>query len=239
MPLLPRQRLPRRQRLRHQSHPLIKLHMRPDLARLPDHHPRPVINEKMTPQLRPRVNVDPCPTVRPLRHHPRQQRHPRRIKQMRAPLNRDRLQPRIRQNNLLKTPRRRIPIKRRLHIRLQNPPHLRQLHQKLAHQLHRRLMQRLPLILQPQTPPHLRVQPLPNRRHQLIRHDPQFRRRHRHLRIKPRKQQMQQILAQRRNRRLRRQIPAIHMIDPPHCRVRGHQTFNDLRLLAIHNLPPP
>ena len=112
MPLRPPHQLPVRVLLEGQGpegHPLVELHVGADLSRLADHHPGPVVDEEPLPDRRPRVDVDPRLRMGELGHHPRDVRHSKQQQLVGQPVDGDRLQARIAEDDLVVAPSRRVP----------------------------------------------------------------------------------------------------------------------------------
>jgi hypothetical protein len=67
---------------RHQTHTLVELHMVANLASLTHYHASPMVNEEVSANDCPRVDVDARAPMRPLRHHAGDERHVRRVQHM-------------------------------------------------------------------------------------------------------------------------------------------------------------
>src|SRR6266403_2839383 len=101
---------------------VIKLNACPDLRRLADDHTGAVVDKKMRPNLRARVDVDAGAAVCPFSHDARDQWHLV-VKQMRHSMDRDRFQGRIRQNNFFVARGSRIAFVGGVDIRPKKTPH--------------------------------------------------------------------------------------------------------------------
>jgi len=101
---------------------VIKLNARADLRRLADDHTGAVVDKKMRPNLRARVNVDAGAAVRPFSHDARDQWHFL-VEQVCHSMNRDRFQRRIRQNDFFVAPGGRVAFVGGVDIRPKKTPH--------------------------------------------------------------------------------------------------------------------
>ena len=99
MALLPAQQLARRERLRHQAHALIHLHVVADDARFADDRAGAVVHEKVRANPRARMQIHARAAVRPLAHDARDQRDILLVKLVRESMHRDGFNKRVRDNN--------------------------------------------------------------------------------------------------------------------------------------------
>ena len=87
--------------LRPEGDAVINLHVIPDAGRLAHDCPGAVVDEKVRADLGPGMEVDAGATVCPFAHDARDQRHAQPVELVRHPLHRDRLDERIRHDDLL------------------------------------------------------------------------------------------------------------------------------------------
>src|SRR6202140_4497788 len=107
---------------RAQRDAVVQLHVRTDPAGFANHHAGPVIDKKMTADLRPRMNVDSCPAMSPFRHDSRNEGQPILVKDVGQSLDRDRFDTGITNNDLVITRARRVSLISGFDVALQNLP---------------------------------------------------------------------------------------------------------------------
>ena len=93
-----------RERQGAQRHTLVELDVLADVARLADHHPRAVVDEEPRTDPRPRMDVDARLRVGVLGHHPRDVRDPEGQELVGDPVDGDRLQARVAEDDLVVAP---------------------------------------------------------------------------------------------------------------------------------------
>src|SRR5881409_2269070 len=116
---------------RAERHALVDRHLVPDLARLTDHHPGPVVDEEAPPDACPRMDVDAGTRVGVLAHDARDDRHTLRMEEVRQSIHRNRLKTRVGEDDLLERLRGRIAVVGRLDVGPQDGTNVRDLGEQL------------------------------------------------------------------------------------------------------------
>ena len=132
MPFLAAQRPASGERARDKRHALIQLHVGADRRRLPDHHSGAVIDEKMAPDLRPGMNIDPGAAMGPFRHHAGDEGEMGEIENVGHALDCNRLERRIGEDDFLEAGRGRIALVSGVDISPEHFAHARELAKEMA-----------------------------------------------------------------------------------------------------------
>src|SRR5256886_14215653 len=112
---------------RAERHALVDRYLIPDLARLTDHRPGPMVDEEAPPDARPGMDVDAGTRVGVLAHDARDDRHALRIEDVCHSIHRSRLETRVGEDDLLERLRRRIAVVGRLDVGPQDGTNVRDL----------------------------------------------------------------------------------------------------------------
>src|SRR5438309_341924 len=116
---------------RAERHALVDRYLIPDLARLTDHHPGPMVDEEAPPDARPGMDVDAGTRVGVLAHDARADRHALRMEDVRQSIHRSRLKTRVGEDDLLERLRGRIAVVGRLDVGPQDGTNVRDLGEQL------------------------------------------------------------------------------------------------------------
>ena len=111
-----------------QRHTLVKLYARADDGGLTDHHARAVVDEERRADGRAWIDVDSRNGMGVFAHDARNEGNLRRVQFMGDAMDADRLEARIRQDNLVQRLGGRIAVQRRLRVRQQDFTDFRQFH---------------------------------------------------------------------------------------------------------------
>src|SRR5207247_412292 len=116
---------------RAERHALVDGHLVPDLARLTDHDPGPVVDEEAPPDARPGMDVDAGTRVGVLAHDARDDRHALGMEDVRQSIHRSRLETRVGEDDLLERLRGRIPVVGRFDVGPEDGTNVRDLGEQL------------------------------------------------------------------------------------------------------------